>query len=386
MNKYKFKIIIMGKCIELNCNKQANFNIKTESNPIYCNQHKKDDMKNIRSKKCLENNCGKVASFNLIGEKNPLFCKQHSKEGMICLTTKKCIEQNCNISASFNFPGQKQGIYCKTHSKKDMLNVKSKKCLECNKIPNFNFINKKTGLYCFDHKKQDMHDVRHIKCLENDCKKRPTFNYINEKNPLYCFNHKKKDMIDVAHINSNCIKCKSVRAIPKYKNHCLRCFVNYFPNEKNSRNYKTKEKHIADFIKDKYPNFDILYDKIIDNACSKRRPDIFIDLGYHVLIIEVDENQHKSYDNYCEESRLNQIMLDLNCRKLKLIKFNPDKYREDNKIIPSCFKNEKISGCLVPDKERLNYRLLKLKEQIDIFLIERKDDDLLEIKYLFFNN
>jgi hypothetical protein len=35
-----------------------------------------------------------------------------------------------------------------------------------------------------------------------------------------------------------------------------------------------------------------------------RRPDILIDCGTHVIIVEVDENCHKSYESTCENKRI----------------------------------------------------------------------------------
>jgi hypothetical protein len=86
-------------------------------------------------KKCKEENCNKQPSFNLPDEKVCIYCKEHSKINMINVKAKKCLEENCYIIPTFNLQDKKTGIYCKEHSKIDMVNVKSKICLEnnCNK-------------------------------------------------------------------------------------------------------------------------------------------------------------------------------------------------------------------------------------------------------------
>jgi hypothetical protein len=59
-----------------------------------------------------------------------------------------------------------------------------------------------------------------------------------------------------------------------------------------SRNYKTKEYAVVEFVKNKFPTFDRKTDKKISDGYSKRRPDLLLDLGYQVIIIEIDENQY----------------------------------------------------------------------------------------------
>jgi len=86
-------------------------------------------------------------------------------------------------------------------------------------------------------------------------------------------------------------KCKTLycetHGNPKYKGYCVRCFMHTFPDEKVSRNYKT----VIDAIKEKYPTL-----TFIENGCSKRRPDLLIDMGSHIIIVEVDENKHSDYE------------------------------------------------------------------------------------------
>ena len=42
------------KCKEQNCNKQPLFNISNKNTGLYCSEHKKDNMVNVKSKQCLE--------------------------------------------------------------------------------------------------------------------------------------------------------------------------------------------------------------------------------------------------------------------------------------------------------------------------------------------
>ena len=45
------------------------------------------------------------------------------------------------------------------------------------------------------------------------------------------------------------------------------------PEKPNAKNYKTKERNIVEYIKSEFPNLNWIEDKIIQNGCSRRRPD-----------------------------------------------------------------------------------------------------------------
>ncbi len=116
------------------------------------------------------------------------------------------------------------------------------------------------------------------------------------------------------------------RGNPKYNRHCIRCFVHLFPDEKNDCNYKTKETAVGDHLKEKFPGVDWVGDKRVKDGCSLRRPDLFLDMGSHVVIVEVDENKQDTYDCTCENRRLMELSRDVSHRHLVMIRFNPDGY------------------------------------------------------------
>ena len=84
-----------------------------------------------------------------------------------------------------------------------------------------------------------------------------------------------------------------------------------------------------------------------------RRPDILIDCGTHVIIVEVDENCHKSYESTCENKRICELYQDLGFANIVFIRFNPDSYTNSlNKKVNSCFKLDKQTGkCVLNDKK-----------------------------------
>jgi len=183
----------------------------------------------------------------------------------------------------------------------------------------------------------------------------------------------------------NCLTYK----IKKYHDHCLNCYIHLFPNESNSRNYKTKEKTVSDFILKEFIEYSWISDKKIEDGCSKRRPDLLLDLGYHIIIIEIDETQHKNYDEICENKRIMEISQDLGHRPIIFIRFNPDSYKnKENKLINSCWQINKLGICCINKKyeNEWNNRLKILKQTIEFWCNENnKSTKMIEIVELFFD-
>ena len=280
-------------CKEKDCKKRLLFNVDGETKALYCSTHKKDEMVDVKHQTCLE--CKKRPNFNVECSKKALYCSKHKKDGMVDIIHQTCIE--CKKRPAFNVKGEKKSLYCTKHKKDGMINVKNRTCLECKKQPIFNVKSSKKGLYCLTHKKEGMIDVKHQTCKTYLC---------------------------------------STRVQEKYDGYCLFCYMNLFPDKPVSRNYKTKEYAVVDFVKTKFPDLTWIVDKIINGGCSKRRPDLLLDLGYQILMIEIDENQHIDYDCTCENKRIMELSQDLGHRPIVFIRFNPDDYEKDGTKITSC--------------------------------------------------
>jgi hypothetical protein len=66
-------------------------------------------------------------------------------------------------------------------------------------------------------------------------------------------------------------------------------------------------------------------------GCSKKRPDIYFELNTHCVIVEIDENQHNSYQDSCECARINEIVNGIGGKSVIMIRYNPDKVKNKNK-------------------------------------------------------
>ena len=378
----------MCKCIHEGCKKQPNFNIEGSKNGKYCYLHKLDGMTNVTEKrKCIHEGCKKRPNFNIEGAKNGKYCNDHKLDGMINVKHKKCIHEGCKKQPVFNIEGSKIGKYCSEHKLDGMIDIKHKKCIHegCKTHPAFNIEGSKIRKYCNDHKLVGMIDVKNKRCIHEGCKKQPVFNIEGSKNGKYCYLHKLDGMTNVISR-----KCKSAwcytQPTKKYDGYCLFCYMNLFPDKPVARNYKTKERNIVEYIKSQYHNLNWIEDKIIQDGCSRRRPDLLIDFGYQIVIIEIDENQHTDYDCSCENKRLMEISQDLNHRPVIFIRFNPDDYKINNNKITSCWGLNKNGICVVKKQKinEWNERLNNLKSQIEYWLNNRTDK-IIEIIQLFYD-
>ncbi len=51
------------------------------------------------------------------------------------------------------------------------------------------------------------------------------------------------------------------------------------------------------FLREKFPNVNWRWNKAVEGGCSKRRPDLLLDMGNHIVIVEVDKNKDKDGNN-----------------------------------------------------------------------------------------
>jgi hypothetical protein len=396
-------------CIHPDCNVIPIYNTEGKTKALYCFAHKKDGMMNVKDKTCIHMDCKVIPTYNTEGKTNALYCSAHKMAEMVDVKNKKCTHTDCKIQPSYNTKGETKALYCSSHKKDGMVNVKSKTCIHynCKVRPNYNTACETNALYCFTHKKDGMVDIKHPKCIHPDCKVRPIYNTEGETKALYCSAHKMADMVNVkdkicihpdckvrpnynAEGETNALYCLthklvgmvdvknkmcktylcSIRVQAKYDGYCLFCYMNMFPDKPVSRNYKTKEYSVVEYVKSTYPTLTWIADKIIHEGCSKRRPDLLLDLGYQIVIVEVDENQHTDYDCSCENKRIMELSQDLGHRPIVFIRFNPDDYDKNGSNITSCWGRNKKGICVVKKskKDEWMQRLQVLEEHINYWI------------------
>jgi hypothetical protein len=181
--------------------------------------------------------------------------------------------------------------------------------------------------------------------------------------------------------------CETMVNNKKYNGYCVKCCINLFPDIKVSRNYKTKENTVIEFIKTNFLEYTWVTNKTIIGGCSNRKPDIYVDMGSHILIVEIDEHEHKSYDCICENKRIMELSKDFNHRPLVFLRFNPDSYiNRSNVKVLTCWSAGKNGIFKVPQRKyaEWNKRLNILKEQI-AYWTHNPTTKTIEVIHLFYD-
>lgn len=223
-------------------------------------------------------------------------------------------------------------------------------------------------------------------CQFQACEKYASFNY-EGKIAVYCSSHKKDEMINVKSKRCKTEYCNIQVSQKKYQGYCLRCFINTFPDGTTARNYKTKEKTVVDFIKEKFTNINWICNKKVENGFSRRRPDIYADMNTHIVIIEIDENQHQAYDCLCDNKRLMEISQDFQHRPIVFVRFNPDSYiSQEGKKVKSCWAANSREILVIKGDKKLEWsnRLNALSDQIQYWL-ENPTEKTVEVIHLFYD-
>ena len=375
------------RCCHLNCMTIPNYNLPSEKKGLFCSEHKTENMIDIKHTRCCHDNCMTRPNYNLPTETKGLFCVEHKTENMIDVINKRCLFINCIKQPTFNIPTETKGLFCSEHKSVEMIDIKTRRCchLNCMKIPAFNIPTETKGIFCSEHKTENMIDVKKKTCQHEKCKELSLFGLIN-KRPQYCIKHKQPKMINIVLYN----KCSVLECDEEYEH--LICNDKYC-NKHAPLDYTTTIKRLCRFcdIKD-----DITFvckeckkiqnkkewaivrhlRKVIDTpfeynsskmlqGCSKKRPDVYFELATHCVIVEIDEHQHKTYEDTCECARINEIVNGIGGKPVIIIRYNPDTVKNNGKQI-NITQNERIELLIKTIKDEL----IKIYETFVVKIIQ----------------
>jgi hypothetical protein len=156
-------------------------------------------------------------------------------------------------------------------------------------------------------------------------------------------------MIDVKH--KKCEKCNKIRVNDNYI-YCASC-------DDEKRNIKKHEYRVRDVLEEN--NYKFYHNRRVNiNGDIHYYPDFLFELKEYIIILEVDEKQHRRYCSKKELKRMADIKQKLD-KKVKFIRYNPD-----------------LKGIKMEEKEEI---LLKtLNEWMNKSILEFNE----EIVYLFY--
>jgi hypothetical protein len=87
------------------CRKQASYG-EYYGKPIRCKEHKEEYK--LSSCLCNEGNCKITPNYNYENKAKGIYCSEHKKEGMIDVKNKFCQNINCKTRATFNYENEKK--------------------------------------------------------------------------------------------------------------------------------------------------------------------------------------------------------------------------------------------------------------------------------------
>jgi len=343
-----------------------------------------------RKSRCLECNGTELCEHNI----SKYNCKDCMGNGICIHKKQKHICKECGGSGICNHGKNKNA--CKDcHGTRFCLHNKQKaRCIECggNALCEHN----KQTQFCVICKGTQIceHNNRKYTCKEcggnGICIHGINKSYCKECEGSSICKHKKE--------KRHCKECEGSRLCKnewcettgntKYEGFCVACFVNNPENQDKPaiRNYKTKEKDVVDRITQTFTSFTWVADKKVQDGCSRRRPDLLLDMGTHIIIVEIDENKHTDYDCSCENKRLMELSQDLQHRPIVFIRFNPDDYtNQDDILVKSCWKLNKLGVMQITKTKQKEWeeRIESLKQQIQ-YWIDNPTEKTIEIIELFY--
>lgn len=387
------------------------------------NKYYKDCQERYEAEQYCSDCFHKIESLNTIYDSN--FYTRWSVRycNTVLSTNKFCFMHACRC-------GNEQATYgksihltiltgCSNCKEPNMIKFIHNKCVEdnCYEVPLYGDILDKTlALYrrvthCVAHKKDTMYDLTRRGCKMDLCENGARWGYPRslidrklEYSPtnlrsddihLFCQNHAREDMVNIRSYNEMCPgpnditkrgpngKCPFLKGgNPKYMDgytkYCGECFIMSFPKDPLIFTIKTKnhEMRIIKLITEYFAEYNFIHDKPLwTGGCDcthRRRIDLRTLIGNTILAIEVDEQQHKQYDESSEQLRYDDLYM-IFSGKWVFIRFNPDSYKnKDGKIVK-------------PEKERLQVLKDVIHENINRIKSE-ENTELVEIHKLFFDN
>jgi hypothetical protein len=296
-----------------------------------CLQHKNTNM-NFRPSKCEK--CQEYATH---GKAYSKYCCGHAPAKMRFLLT--CVICK-NAKATHKFASSEIPTHCAAHVEYGMIKhtiTDIIKCSQCNEEATHGYLFEEKS-YCGQHSQIStggLFQNNNPKCRGNNCPQVPYYASNDMDYPLRCQEHKLHSDINI--IERKCSSCSITCFIRHGQQMCEIC-----AKAKLVHGQERKEIRILGMLKSAGIKF--IHNKSVqDNTrCSKYRPDFIITQVAGVntpeqckLILEVDEDQHRSYLPECEQARMKQIYFDYGGHNVIFIRYNPDskhKYKERHLI------------------------------------------------------
>lgn len=255
----------------------------------------------------------KAASFGTVA-KRPTHCRGCMAPGMQNVVHAMC--RSCGAkNPYFGLPGEK-ATHCEGCSLAGMVNVKSRACRACGRTqPKFAPPGERPS-HCGRCRLGGMVDVVTKLCLGCGLKQ-PCYGTVLGK-PTHCAACRTSEMSQ-RQCNKACGSCGLLHTGKSLEGGMCPCC------RKGVSRVELRVRRALETLTDSW-----VFDKVVSGvfACSDRRyrPDAWLELAGHVVVVECDEHQHASYSQPCELRRLVELWAACEGKPLQVIRWNPDAF------------------------------------------------------------
>ena len=353
--------VVKPECAHPGCGTEPSFNVPGQKSGLFCVEHKSATMVNVHSKLCDWPGCGTIPNFGVPGQ-SATRCFVH-KENLVDVRSRLCAFAGCDaVQPKYGDPGAKSGTHCLAHKAATMVLLAHRGCKhskECTRHPRYAEPDEARATMCSDHKSPTMTSIESKKCQSAKCKRDAEFGKTEFHRPQFCSDHKPEGYVDVrqekrceAGGHDGCPddydlvyettddqglveqhKVCLAHAPPGYeaslKRMCKYCdiredvpFVCRSCKQRSHKKEHAVVRHLRRTI-----DVPFKYDESPGFECTRKRPDIRFEMPTHDVIVEVDENQHRGYEESCECARVSEIVGAIGGKSVVFIRYNPDTVR-----------------------------------------------------------
>lgn len=326
--------LVARKCKHDGCTIQATYAL--EGKPAeYCSEHARGKVGYMDrvTKQCEIEGCTVTASYGTEGSLSRTHCAHHGKEaGLVSVMMKICSTPGCVVSAGFALPGHSREK-CNIHKEPEMINVNRHTCRHSGCISEAHY--GEAGHYaewCDKHKiTRDGVIFNPTKqCEHEECRKYATHGRFHKT--IHCEHH--ASLEDIPLFEHTCSQCALVDILSPGQM-CEHCSTDF---RVSSRGYAERSiKHLLDLNQ-----IDYVHEHAIGN--TRLVPDFLIRAPTHSIVLEVDENQHKSSMYSTQNARYGgdrnhevRRMRDMICVNKDIsvfIRYNPHEYSGADNVAP----------------------------------------------------
>ena len=237
---------------------------------------------------------------------------------MVDVKNKRCECQGCEAQPTFANPGERPR-FCNKHKGPNMVDVKHKRCEECETRASYGVPGLQASR-CANHKLNGMINPSRSRC--ETCK---NFALFGIRKPQRCETHRLGH--DVNLVERPCISCGLVNVLDA-EGKCNDCAI-------GRRGMLAKQNEVMQFLDanmpDLPPNSTDRVPLGLKDCGDKERPDrLWETHPTCVVILEVDENQHKERNCACEQTRMVNIANSLGAPQTVFVRYNPDAFEGEN--------------------------------------------------------